>query len=89
MSRSQTKSNVTVRGVFPRTATFFLSKSRRRGRRSVVVVSDGEWLRLLRRGERKSSGGWCHEVGGVGGGGIRADHGSVCWSVRCGSHHDG
>jgi hypothetical protein len=44
---------------------------------------------LLRRGERKSSGGWCHEIGGVGGGGIRADHGSVCWSVRCGSHHDG
>lgn len=81
--RSQSKGNVTVGGVFPRPATLFLGE---RGRRRRAVVSDGERVRLLLRGERKASGGRRHEVGG---GGIRADHGGVGRSVRCGAHHHG
>lgn len=81
--RSQSKGNVTVRGVFPRPATLFLGEGGRWGR---AVVSDGERVRLLLRGERKTSGGRRHDVGG---GGIRADHGGVSRSVRCGPHHHG
>ena len=84
-NRSQTKSNVTIRRVFPRPATFLLPKRRRRRR---TVVSNRKRLRL-RRSERKTSCSGRHDVRGGCGGGVRADHGGVSWSVRCGTHHHG